>query len=99
MDANAQRLQDRFILGTYSWLQNESRISTLPRNRIHIGHILFECDAPGQKEVWARAKAIWEQRGSTWISLNYGITLTEDLQTSRTKKADGKLGNHDFSVS
>ena len=38
-------------------------------------HILFECDARGQKTVWALTQKIWELTGIGWITPTWGSTV------------------------
>ncbi|KAJ7462840.1 hypothetical protein FB451DRAFT_1043521 [Mycena latifolia] len=38
-------------------------------------HILLECDAPGQQQVWRLAERLWKFRYPTWPKLNWGLLL------------------------
>ncbi|KAJ3715190.1 hypothetical protein C8R42DRAFT_549572, partial [Lentinula raphanica] len=51
-------------------------------------HILVECEIPGQREVWERAKEIWEATGSQWKNINFGVIMGCGLID--LKKEDGK---------
>jgi ribonuclease HI/exonuclease III len=38
-------------------------------------HILTECQAPGQEEIWKETGRIWELKGETWIKPAFGVIL------------------------
>jgi hypothetical protein len=38
-------------------------------------HILTECLYPGQSEVWALAKSLWEMKGQEWPFLGIGLLI------------------------
>ena len=40
-----------------------------------MAHILTECSAPGQQDVWELVRFLWERRGSTWTPVTYGTIL------------------------
>jgi ribonuclease HI/exonuclease III len=40
-----------------------------------MGHILTECLYPGQSEIWALVKSLWEMRGQKWPYLNVGLLV------------------------
>ncbi|KAE9396438.1 hypothetical protein BT96DRAFT_1040004 [Gymnopus androsaceus JB14] len=42
----------------------------------NMDHILFECQAPGQKEIWELAEKLWENKVSPWIKPHLGIILS-----------------------
>jgi hypothetical protein len=46
------------------WTQEES-----------MQHILTECKYPGQREVWALAKQLWEKKGGRWPHISIGLIL------------------------
>ncbi|KAF7797785.1 hypothetical protein EIP86_008987 [Pleurotus ostreatoroseus] len=38
-------------------------------------HILADCSAPGQREIWELCRRLWEQRGQPWPQLSFGTVL------------------------
>jgi hypothetical protein len=38
-------------------------------------HILTQCSAPGQEEMWELAKEAWEKRGYEWIKPGIGVII------------------------
>ncbi|KAJ6587581.1 hypothetical protein DFH09DRAFT_909629 [Mycena vulgaris] len=38
-------------------------------------HIMLECDAPGQRQVWRLTEILWKFRYPTWPKLNWGLLL------------------------
>jgi hypothetical protein len=38
-------------------------------------HILTQCSAPGQEEIWELARDIWEKRGYEWIKPGLGLII------------------------
>ncbi|KAJ7125857.1 hypothetical protein C8R46DRAFT_927517 [Mycena filopes] len=38
-------------------------------------HIMLECERPGQKQVWALAKALWAKKHQKWPALSLGAIL------------------------
>jgi hypothetical protein len=38
-------------------------------------HILTECTYPGQREVWALAKQLWEKKKGRWPHISLGLIL------------------------
>ncbi|KAJ7107720.1 hypothetical protein C8R44DRAFT_534835, partial [Mycena epipterygia] len=38
-------------------------------------HIMLECDAPGQQQVWKIAETFWKFRYCSWPKLNWGLLL------------------------
>ncbi|KAE9394273.1 hypothetical protein BT96DRAFT_1048432 [Gymnopus androsaceus JB14] len=39
-------------------------------------HILFECEAPGQKEIWEQTEKLWDNKPTPWIKPQFGILLS-----------------------
>ncbi|KAJ6527512.1 hypothetical protein B0H19DRAFT_969846 [Mycena capillaripes] len=52
-------------------------------------HIMLECDAPGQQQVWRLAKSLWQLRYPAWPKLNWGLLLGCAL--ARFKSTKGVL--------
>ncbi|KAI0312820.1 hypothetical protein OF83DRAFT_1086754 [Amylostereum chailletii] len=40
-----------------------------------LAHILLECNAPGQSQVWSLAKALWLERHPRWPTIQVGTIL------------------------
>ncbi|KAJ7181913.1 hypothetical protein C8R46DRAFT_885333, partial [Mycena filopes] len=38
-------------------------------------HVMLECDAPGQKQIWRLAMTLWRLRYTSWPQLNWGLLL------------------------
>ncbi|KAL0566859.1 hypothetical protein V5O48_015140, partial [Marasmius crinis-equi] len=53
-----------------------------------IRHILLECNAPGQNEIWSLAKEMWENKNTPWPRLGLGTILSCGHTTFET--AEGK---------
>lgn len=51
-------------------------------------HILTECRAPGQNEVWRLTKLLWLQKHQRWVQPSIGTILGSSLM--KFKKANGK---------
>ncbi|KAJ3858804.1 hypothetical protein EV359DRAFT_68712 [Lentinula novae-zelandiae] len=52
-------------------------------------HILMDCQAPGQKEVWELTKRLWEKTGVTWKGIEFGNILScslADYQDTKGKR-------------
>ena len=58
-----------------------------------MGHILSECDAPGQKEIWALAESFWKQRNKKWPRPSVGAVLSCAVAPFKTKKGKPKSGD------
>ena len=52
-------------------------------------HIYFECEAPGEKEIWAEAKSLWARTKCDWPQLSVGAVIGCGLLEVRNKK--GKI--------
>ncbi|KAJ6602576.1 hypothetical protein DFH09DRAFT_899479 [Mycena vulgaris] len=52
-------------------------------------HIMLECDAPGQQQVWRLTETLWKFRYAVWPKLNWGLILGCGL--ARFKSARGKI--------
>ncbi|KAJ7218405.1 hypothetical protein GGX14DRAFT_356916 [Mycena pura] len=40
-----------------------------------LAHVLLECTAPGQKEVWVATEELWRKKASHWPALSLGSLL------------------------
>ncbi|KAL1700579.1 hypothetical protein EV121DRAFT_283310 [Schizophyllum commune] len=38
-------------------------------------HILFQCDSPGQKQIWDLAERLWRETGRDWRAPNFGTVM------------------------
>lgn len=52
-------------------------------------HIMLECDAPGQHQVWELCAKLWRYKYGLWPQLNWGLLLGCNLV--RFKSTTGKL--------
>jgi len=52
-------------------------------------HIMLECQAPGQQQLWRLTEQLWRLRYHPWPKLNWGLLLGCNL--SRFKSSKGKL--------
>jgi hypothetical protein len=60
-------------------------------------HILTECGAPGQREIWNLAKDIWEAKHSFWPTVNNLGTITGcGMVKFMSKTGQHKLGAERF---
>jgi hypothetical protein len=57
-------------------------------------HILLQCTAPGQQEIWNLARQLWELKKKSWPRIHYGtilgcslVTMTDDVY----KRGDNRL--------
>ncbi|EJD55607.1 hypothetical protein AURDEDRAFT_26456, partial [Auricularia subglabra TFB-10046 SS5] len=77
-------------VGNY-WMniQNREMLSECPpcETLESMDHILFECGAPGQVEVWREARDLWARTGRDWPEVNFGTAIGCGLMTIR--KEDG----------
>ncbi|KAJ3884468.1 hypothetical protein GG344DRAFT_60480 [Lentinula edodes] len=58
-------------------------------------HILLECRAPGQKEIWSFAKNLWAKNGMSWPDLKFDIGTIlgcglADFRNRQKKREKGK---------
>ncbi|KAF8826131.1 hypothetical protein HHX47_DHR6000405 [Lentinula edodes] len=53
-------------------------------------HILIDCQAPGQKEVWELTKRLWEKTGVTWKGIEFGNILSCGLADFKDAKGKRK---------
>ena len=58
-----------------------------------MNHILSECDAPGQKEVWSLARSLWKQRNRKWPRPFLGAVLSCAIAPFKTSKGKPKTGD------
>ncbi|KAJ3803829.1 hypothetical protein F5876DRAFT_91898 [Lentinula aff. lateritia] len=59
-------------------------------------HILLECRAPGQKEIWSFAENLWAKNGMNWPDLKFDIGTIlgcrlADFRNRQKKREKGKL--------
>lgn len=60
-------------------------------------HILMECDAPGQKEVWVLAREIWKAKHLPWPRVNsLGVITGCGMSKFLSKTGKHKLGAERF---
>ncbi|KAJ6521679.1 hypothetical protein DFH09DRAFT_1097664 [Mycena vulgaris] len=52
-------------------------------------HIMLECDAPDQQQVWRLTETLWKFRYAVWPKLNWGLILGCGL--ARFKSVKGKI--------
>ncbi|KAJ7225239.1 hypothetical protein B0H12DRAFT_1267750, partial [Mycena haematopus] len=51
-------------------------------------HILLECEAPGQRQVWKLTESIWRLRYMDWPNLNWGLLLGCGLSRFQSGKGN-----------
>lgn len=56
-------------------------------------HILSECQAPGQRQVWRMAKELWQRRNKKWPRPSLGAVLSSPIAPFRTKAGKPKAGD------
>ncbi|KAJ3805258.1 hypothetical protein F5876DRAFT_91579 [Lentinula aff. lateritia] len=52
-------------------------------------HILTDCQAPGQKEIWDLTRKLWGKSGATWNNIEFGSILCcglADFKDGREKR-------------
>ncbi|KAJ7147967.1 hypothetical protein C8R46DRAFT_917184, partial [Mycena filopes] len=49
-------------------------------------HIMLECDAPGQRQVWALCAKLWSRKYGHWPRMNWGLLLGCNLLKFRSSK-------------
>jgi len=54
-------------------------------------HILTECRATGQAEIWKLAKELWSLRGLPWIAPRFGTILGCGLAAYQSERGNHKL--------
>ncbi|KAE9383716.1 hypothetical protein BT96DRAFT_1105546 [Gymnopus androsaceus JB14] len=59
----------------------------------NMDHILFECQAPGQKEIWELAEKLWENKVSPWIKPHLGIILSCGLTDFKDENENHLTGD------
>jgi hypothetical protein len=55
----------------------------------NLEHIMLDCDAPGQRQIWALCAKLWGYKWGRWPQLNWGLLLGCNLVKFRSGK--GKL--------
>lgn len=58
-----------------------------------MNHILSECAAPGQKEIWRLTEALWKQRNQKWPRPSLGAILSCAIAPFKTSKGKPKTGD------
>lgn len=56
-------------------------------------HILSECDAPGQRQIWQMAKLLWKKRNKKWPRPSLGAILSCPIAPFVTKQGKPKTGD------
>ena len=54
-------------------------------------HILTECQATGQAEIWKLAKELWSLHGLPWIAPRFGTILGCGLAAYQSERGNHKL--------
>ncbi|KAJ7133770.1 ribonuclease H-like domain-containing protein [Mycena crocata] len=82
---------DAYLTGTH-WLRDSNSEEKRERGECqHCGkvdsmeHILTQCEVPGQKEVWALAKELWEKRNPEWPWPGLGAIITSGVALFKNK--------------
>ncbi|KAJ3846661.1 hypothetical protein EV368DRAFT_52472, partial [Lentinula lateritia] len=55
-------------------------------------HILVDCQAPGQGEVWKLTKNLWTKSGECWRNIEFGNILSCGLADFEDPKGKRNLG-------
>ncbi|KAJ7328386.1 hypothetical protein DFH08DRAFT_709582 [Mycena albidolilacea] len=56
-------------------------------------HILSQCEAPGQGEIWELAKELWLKRNPDWAWPGIGTIITSRLATFKNEEGKVKAGD------
>ncbi|SJL00669.1 uncharacterized protein ARMOST_03982 [Armillaria ostoyae] len=62
----------------------------------NMDHILTQCDAPGQNEVWNLAQRLWKQKTGLDLVITKGIIMSCGIQPPDTHKSLTKRGTERF---
>ncbi|TFY59887.1 hypothetical protein EVJ58_g5494 [Rhodofomes roseus] len=56
-------------------------------------HILSECEAPGQKEIWQLAETVWRGKNKKWPRPSLGAVLSSPIAPYKNTKGKPKSGD------
>ncbi|KAJ7437887.1 hypothetical protein B0H11DRAFT_1753262 [Mycena galericulata] len=57
-------------------------------------HIMLECEAPGQQQVWRSTQTVWQLRYTAWPKLNWGLLLGCGLARFKSTKGTSIPAKH-----
>ncbi|KAH9915666.1 ribonuclease H-like domain-containing protein [Fomitopsis serialis] len=92
-------MHDAYMVGT-NWLRPGYSDEMQERNECKVcretesmDHILSECNAPGQEQIWSLAKNLWAKRNKTWPRPSLGAVLSCAQAPFKTIKGKRKTGD------
>jgi hypothetical protein len=90
---------DAYIVGTH-WLRESNSPEKKERAECHscgtietMEHILSQCEAPGQKEIWKLAKELWLKRNPDWAWPGIGTIISAGLAVFKDDQGKIKPGD------
>ncbi|KAH9907668.1 RNase H-domain-containing protein [Fomitopsis serialis] len=91
-------MHDAYMVGT-NWLRPSYSEELQRRHECSVcgqpesmDHILSECEAPGQREVWQLAKQLWDKKCALWPRPSLGAVLSCPIAPFKTDKGKPKTG-------
>ncbi|KAJ7506053.1 hypothetical protein B0H11DRAFT_1707609 [Mycena galericulata] len=85
-------LHDIYRVGFF-WehIPNLENLAQCPTCKVpdSLEHIMLECEAPGQRQVWQLTERLWRLRYPSWPKLNWGLLLGCGL--ARFTSSKGKI--------
>ena len=90
---------DAYMIGT-NWQRTNYSLELQQRGNCEVcgctetmEHILSECEAPGQSQIWRMAKGLWKKRNGKWPRPSLGAVLSSPIAPFITKKGKPKTGD------
>ena len=56
-------------------------------------HIMSECQAPGQKQIWTLAEGLWKNKNKKWPRPSLGAILSSPIAPFKSRKGKPKVGD------
>lgn len=70
--------------------RQECAVCGLPES---LDHILSECEAPGQQQIWSLAKKLWKKKNKKWPRPSLGAVLSSPIAPYKNAKGKPKTGD------
>ncbi|TFY69397.1 hypothetical protein EVJ58_g437 [Rhodofomes roseus] len=92
-------LHDAYMIGTnwqrpgYSEELQARQECTFCGQLESMEHILSECEAPGQQEVWRLAKTLWKGKNKKWPRPSLGAVISSPIAPFKSDKSKPKSGD------
>ncbi|KAJ6490931.1 hypothetical protein C8R45DRAFT_825988, partial [Mycena sanguinolenta] len=82
-------IHDIFRIGHFwNHIENSEIIGQCPHCKVDetMEHIMLDCAAPGQRQIWMLCVKLWELKHNKWPRLNWGVLLGCNLLKFKSAK-------------